>query len=136
MKSVLDSRPILMKLDFLKISSKNTHISNFMKICTWEPSSIRTDVEANSRFSQFCEGAYQCNTDITPSVILYCPEFGGLKSLTNTTFNNFDHGFDFLGPHIHVSLQISNLHFSIRVKVQISPWRNLRGKINYKRIVN
>jgi len=50
------------KLNFLEMFSKNTQISNFMKICQWQPiycmqTDGRTDRhdEANSRFSQFCE---------------------------------------------------------------------------------
>ena len=65
----LNSCPILTKLEFLDIYSKNPQIYNFMKIHPVEPScSMRTDRqtdrrsdgqvgrhdEANSRFCQFC----------------------------------------------------------------------------------
>jgi hypothetical protein len=56
-----------MKTEFSRQSSKNTEISNFMKIRRVGPScSTRTDGPqtyrhdaANSRLSQFCERAYE-----------------------------------------------------------------------------
>jgi hypothetical protein len=50
------------KLNFLNRLSKNTQISNSMKIVRWEPSSMRTDGQTGittlkSRVSQFCEHA-------------------------------------------------------------------------------
>ena len=141
MESTLYSCPSVMKLDFCQqIFEKYSYIKFRESLsigsrvvpCGQTEGWTESHDEANSRISQFCEGAYKYNSGITRSVILYCPEFGGLKSLTNITFNIFDDDFCFSGPHIHVAHKISNLHFSIRVKDQIARWRNFRGKINIK----
>jgi hypothetical protein len=63
MQSTRYSCHILMQFDFFDSFSKNTQISNFMKIPPVGSELFRADgqtdkhEEANSRFSQFCESA-------------------------------------------------------------------------------